>query len=147
MKARSQKYQYLFQEILVEPSSEQLANKNSQDSVQMREIKLDISERLIQIANDILTEKQRDIFNYYFVKGLTQTDIAKKMKINQSSVTKSINGNFEYSDGGRMCYGGSLKKIRRAAEKDDLIIKLYQKLDEIKELQHELSESESESES
>ena len=47
----------------------------------------------------------------------TQIEIAKQLNVNQSSITKSINGNCDYRSGKRV-YGGAKKKLRRLADED-----------------------------
>jgi len=114
---RSDKYQYLICEILL--SSEawntfgQAQEKNLPLAEEKREILLDwdaeLKVHLMKMIDQCLTERQRDILLMY-CSGMTQTEIADKLDINQSSVTKSINGNVDYTNG-KHVYGGLKKKF------------------------------------
>ena len=71
-----------------------------------------------RIVDTQLTSRQKEVIHLY-AEGLTQTEIAKKLNVNQSSITKSINGNCDYRNG-RKVYGGARKKLRKIADKDDV---------------------------
>ena len=71
---------------------------------------------LWRIIDTSLTDRQRQVIKLY-AKGKTQIEIAKMLGVNQSSITKSINGNCDYRNGKRI-YGGAKKKLRRIAESD-----------------------------
>ena len=94
---------------------------------------LDLKEQLIQefwrLIDTKLTERQRQVLHLY-AEGFTQTEIAKKLNVNQSSVTKSINGNCDYRNGRRV-YGGAAKKLQRLAAKDDKIQSILKRISEI----------------
>jgi len=82
-----------------------------------------------RIVNTQLTPRQRDVLQLYS-KGRTQTEIAKKLGVNQSSITKSINGNCDYRNGKKI-YGGSKKRIQRLAEQDPEIQAIFRRIQEI----------------
>lgn len=97
------------------------------------EINSDIKEKLFEIDEKLnkaywriidtsLTKRQKEIIKYS-AGGLTQMETAKKLNVNQSSITKSIHGNCDYKNG-RKIYGGSEKKLKKAAEKDPEIQEL-----------------------
>jgi DNA-binding CsgD family transcriptional regulator len=83
-----------------------------------------------RIVDTQLTSRQKEVIHLY-AEGLTQTEIAKKLNVNQSSITKSINGNCDYRNG-RKVYGGARKKLRKIADKDEEIKEI---LDRIADLQ------------
>ena len=58
-------------------------------------------------------------------------EIAKKLKVNQSSITKSLNGNVDYKNGKKI-YGGSKKKILKIIESDEKIKQILDKMQEIR---------------
>jgi hypothetical protein len=58
-------------------------------------------------------------------------EIAKMLNVNQSSITKSLNGNVDYKNG-KVVYGGAKKKIRKILEHDDAIKEILVKMEEIR---------------
>jgi hypothetical protein len=58
-------------------------------------------------------------------------EIAKMLNVNQSSITKSLNGNVDYKNGKRI-YGGAKKKINKIIQSDDKIISILQKMEELR---------------
>ena len=57
-------------------------------------------------------------------------EIAKILKVNQSSITKSLN-NVDYKNGKRV-YGGARKKIRKIIELDDRIRDILLRINEVR---------------
>lgn len=96
---------------------------------ELLELKELLKENMWRIINDDLTDRQAQVIKLY-AQGLTQTEIAKMLNVNQSSVTKSINGNCDYRNG-RKVYGGARKKLRKIAEKDDAIQIILNRIGEI----------------
>lgn len=84
-----------------------------------------------RIINTQLTKRQRQVIRLY-ADGYTQIEIAKMLNVNQSSITKSINGNCDYRNGKKI-YGGAKKKLRRIASKDKEIQLLLCRIAEIHE--------------
>ena len=79
-----------------------------------------------------LTPRQQEVIRLY-ASGKTQMEIAKKLNVNQSSITKSINGNVDYKNG-KKCYGGAKKKLQKLAESDNKIKELLIQINELREL-------------
>ncbi len=79
---------------------------------------------------EMLTPRQQEVLKLY-AQGLTQIEIAKKLNVNQSSVTKSLNGNTDYRNG-RKVYGGARKKLRRIVDKDEKIQNILRRIADIK---------------
>ncbi len=82
-----------------------------------------------RIIDTQLTNRQRQVIRLY-ADGYTQIEIAKMLNVNQSSITKSINGNCDYRNGKKI-YGGAKKKLRRIASKDPEIQEILSKIAEI----------------
>ena len=82
-----------------------------------------------RIVNTQLTERQSEVIHLY-AQGFTQTEIAKKLNVNQSSITKSINGNCDYRNGKKI-YGGARKKIQKIAEQDQEIQDIFRRIQEL----------------
>lgn len=95
---------------------------------------LDLKEKLLnefwRIVDTQLTARQSQVLRLY-AQGLTQIEIAKRLNVNQSSITKSINGNCDYRNGKKI-YGGARKKLLRIASKDPIIQGIFRRMAEIK---------------
>lgn len=93
----------------------------------------DLKERLRsafwRIVDSKLTPRQKQVM-HMVSDGYTQTQIAKKLGVNQSSITKSINGNCDYKNGKRL-YGGSKKKIKKIIEQDPEVQEILKRILEI----------------
>lgn len=75
------------------------------------------------------TDHQKEILKL-IAEGKTQQEIAKILDVNQSSVTKSLNGNCDYNKGKRV-YGGAIKKLRKEADNNENIKVILARLNEI----------------
>jgi len=82
-----------------------------------------------RIIKTRLTKRQCEVIQLY-ADGYTQTEIAKILNVNQSSITKSINGNCDYRNGRRI-YGGAKKKLRKIAAQDEEIQTILTQIAEI----------------
>ena len=136
-KNRSDRYQPLFAEMSFSPEMmaefaerEGMTHRNDPE---LKERYLEAKDKLRKafwrLVDEQLTERQREVMKLY-CEGYTQIEIAKKLNVNQSSITKSINGNCDYRNGKRI-YGGAKKKLRRLAEKDEEIQEILKELAEI----------------
>lgn len=94
---------------------------------------IELKEKLVKefwrLVETKLTERQREVMKLS-ARGLTQTEIAKKLNVNQSSITKSINGNCDYRNGKKV-YGGIRKRMQKLIEKDAKISELLKQIEEI----------------
>jgi DNA-binding CsgD family transcriptional regulator len=134
---RSNGYQHLFaeqpysNEMMAEFSEAQglVENYKPED----RELLLDLRDELRlefwRLAKENLTERQFQVIEL-LAKGYTQIEIAKQLNVNQSSITKSVNGNCDYRNGKKI-YGGAKKKLRRLADKDPQIQEIITQIAEI----------------
>ncbi len=95
------------------------------------ELQKELKVELWRIIDTQLTPRQREVL-HLCADGYTQIEVAKKLKVNQSSVTKSINGNCDYRNGRRL-YGGSKRKLRKIASKDPKIQSILRKIAELQE--------------
>lgn len=135
-KNRSDRYQNMFNEISY--SQEMLADfaieagltaKLNSYNETLLELKSQLRRELWRLVDTALTPRQRQVIRLY-AQGYTQTEIAKMLNVNQSSITKSINGNCDYRNGKKV-YGGARKKLRKLAEKDQKIQDLIRKMEEL----------------
>lgn len=141
-KNRSDLYQNLFVECSCAP--EMLSEFANSESIYAKlnpfgyneeyfELKEKLRLAFWRIVETQLTKRQRDVL-ILSASGMTQTEIAKKLSVNQSSITKSINGNCDYRNkGSKRVYGGSRKKLKRIAEKDPEIQAILRRLEELQD--------------
>ncbi len=115
-KGRSKRYQYKFREIPVESMdvfSDNMALHNAENisSAQKQKQKEGILGAIFEIADEQLTQRQKDILYCRYVLGLTQVEIGKRLGITQSCVSLQINGipNYTYSKK----HGGILPKLKK----------------------------------
>lgn len=139
-KNRSDRYQWILvespcsPEMLTEFSDAQSIGGKLNHHIYSEEL-YDLQDRLRdafwRIINTKLTKRQREVLRLY-ADGYTQIEIAKKLKVNQSSITKSINGNCDYRNGKKI-YGGAKKKLKRIAAQDPEIQQILKRIAEIQE--------------
>jgi len=84
-----------------------------------------------RIVDTLLTPRQREVIRLY-ADGYTQMEIAKMLDVNQSSITKSLNGNVDYKNGKKI-YGGARKKIRKIIENDTRIKEILSQMRDIRD--------------
>lgn len=136
-KNRSDSYQYLLLETVC--SNDMMEAFSNDESIYNRlnpnhydetliELEEQLKKEFWRVVNTLLTPRQREVIKLY-ADGYTQMEIAKMLNVNQSSITKSLNGNVDYKNGKRV-YGGAMKKIRKIIEMDDKIKEILQKIQE-----------------
>jgi DNA-binding CsgD family transcriptional regulator len=84
-----------------------------------------------ELAQKILTARQWEVLNLV-CEGHTQTEIAKMLGVNQSSIVKTIQGNCDYVHGAKR-YGGLIKKMKTAIAKDPKFQEIFTQIQELKE--------------
>ncbi len=139
-KNRSDHYQYILLETVC--SNDMMEAFSNDDSISARlnpfqynEDLLDLEDQLKKefwrVINTLLTPRQKEVIKLYS-DGYTQMEIAKMLNVNQSSITKSLNGNVDYKNGKRV-YGGAKKKIKKIIENDEKIKEILSKMSELRE--------------
>jgi predicted XRE-type DNA-binding protein len=96
---------------------------------ELLELKEQLKKEFWRIVQTQLTSRQREVITLV-CEGKTQTEIAKILKVNQSSITKSINGNCDYKNKKRV-YGGAKRKMKKIASQDAVIQDILFKIREI----------------
>jgi transcriptional regulator len=94
------------------------------------ELEEELKKEFWRVVDTLLTPRQRQVIRLY-ADGYTQMEIAKMLNVNQSSITKSLNGNVDYKNGKKI-YGGARKKIIKIIEQDDCIKAILQKMQDIR---------------
>jgi DNA-directed RNA polymerase specialized sigma subunit len=139
-KNRSEKYQFLLLETAC--SAEMMEAFSNSESIEHRlnpfkydeeieELYDQLKEAFWNIVDNNLTTRQKQVIKLY-CQNKTQTEIAKELGVNQSSITKSINGNVDYKNG-RRCYGGATRKVVKLVESDENIKRILKRIMELKE--------------
>jgi len=137
---RSDQYQWMILESPVQ--SEMLESFSNAESIYDRlnpyaysEELLDLEDQLKvefwRIVESCLTPRQKQVIRLT-ADGYTQTEIAKYLGVNQSSVTKSLHGNVDYK-GGRKIYGGTSRKLHKALKADPKVQEILDQIDEVRE--------------
>jgi len=137
---RSDRYQWVLLETVC--SNEMMETFCNEDSIYNRLNPFEYNENLIEledqlkkefwrVVDTLLTPRQREVIRLY-ADGYTQMEIAKMLNVNQSSITKSLNGNVDYKNGKKI-YGGARKKIRKIIENDEKIKEILAKMSEVRE--------------
>lgn len=138
---RSAAYQQIFHETSC--SNEMMESFKNEDSIHGRlnpfkynEELIDLEDELKQefwrVVDTLLTPRQKEVIRLY-ADGYTQMEIAKMLNVNQSSITKSLNGNVDYKKGSSKSYGGSKRKLKKIIENDQRIKEILDKIKEIRE--------------
>ena len=68
--------------------------------------------QLLEILEDVLTPKQKEVVILYFFRGLNQRQIAERLGISQQVISEHLYG--KKRNGRRL--GGALRKLRKACE-------------------------------
>lgn len=100
-----------------------------EDKERLLDLKIEFHKEFWRLAEDNLTPRQLEVIKL-LAQGYTQIEIAKQLNVNQSSITKSVNGNCDYRNGKKI-YGGAKKKLKRLAEKDSVIQSIMTQIAEI----------------
>lgn len=139
-KNRSDKYQHLLVEAPCSPdmlaefsdfrglSGQLNAALYDEEMYELQEILKSARWRLIK---NKLTSRQCEVIEH-LATGLTQIEVAKKLNVNQSSITKSLNGNCDYRNGKKV-YGGAKKKLRRLEDLDPEIQEIFERMAELQD--------------
>lgn len=134
-KNRSDRYQYVLVEssyspdVLAEYAEGPYICENPEVRDKLLDLQDELKEAFWELADSKLTKRQSQVLHLY-VEGKTQIEIAKMLNVNQSSITKSINGNCDYRNGKKI-YGGANKKLKRLAAKDAKIQKILKQIEEL----------------
>jgi DNA-binding CsgD family transcriptional regulator len=97
----------------------------------LMELEEQLKKEFWRVVDTLLTPRQREVIRLY-ADGYTQMEIAKMLNVNQSSITKSLNGNVDYKNGKKI-YGGARKKIRKIIENDDRIKEILSEMQACRE--------------
>ena len=134
---RSNNYQHLYaeqpysNEMMAEFSEAQglTENYNPEDREALLDLRDEMKVEFWRLAKEVLTDRQFQVIEL-LAMGYTQIEIAKQLNVNQSSITKSVNGNCDYRNGKKI-YGGARKKLRKFADEDPKMKEIMSKMSDI----------------
>lgn len=137
---RSDKYQYILLETVC--SNDMMEAFSNEESIYKRlnpfsynegimELEDELKTEFWRIVETLLTPRQREVIQLYS-DGYTQMEIAKKLNVNQSSITKSLNGNVDYKNGKKI-YGGAKKKLNKIIQNDTKIKDILKRIQELRD--------------
>lgn len=95
----------------------------------LEEVTTQLANKIYSVAKEVLTEKQYKVFHLLYKEDMSQTDVGKLLKQNQSSIHHTLNGNFSRTG----VYGGCKKKILKAIKDDQEVKALLQEIAELKD--------------
>lgn len=102
------------------------------NELQLRELRAQLAARLVEIAEEIGTDRQRTILRLWLSGKYTQVQIGEMCGICQTTVFKTLHGNDTYYPDGKVRrYGGLLKKISRVAAVDDVCSNLLTQINDL----------------
>jgi len=138
---RSDFYQYLICEVIC--GDDVLSSFDSEESMAKRlsaglsynENLLELQDKLYEIfwreAEQISTSRQWRVLTL-LCEGFTQQEIAKQLKCNQSSITKTIHGSVLYkANNVKYYYGGFIKKFQKLIKQNEQIQSVLKEINEI----------------
>ena len=139
-KNRSDHYQQIFAERSV--PNEMLESFSNEDGVfkrlnpfaysdEIADLEDQLKKEFWRVIETLLTPRQKKVIKLH-ADGYTQMEIAKLLDVNQSSITKCINGNVDYRNG-RKVYGGVKKKIKKIIENDEKIKDILRRISELRD--------------
>lgn len=141
---RSSRYQYLILESVC--SNDMMEAFSNQESIgfkidpfkhqeEIMDLQEELKKEFWNVVEECLTERQKQVIKLV-CENKTQMEIAKKLGVNQSSITKSLHGNVDYKNG-RKVYGGASRKIIKSLESNEKVQEILKKINELREQKYE----------
>lgn len=118
-----------FVEISIDPIM--LNNFSTEDSMgayfnsyatteKFKELKIELLKEVMNIIENHLTDKQKQVVIMTYIDGKTQNEISIELGRHQTAIHKTLKGNIDYGNDGKR-YGGALKKIRKLCTNNEKI--------------------------
>lgn len=136
---KSDSYQYRIIEIAIDPfilsdfpSEDGLgAQANSAGySEELADLRQQLIKEVRRLIKSALTKRQSQVMSMR-LQGKTQVEIGQKLGIHQTTVHKTISGNIDYNNNGA-CYGGAIKKLRKMCFRDEKVIAILRRIEEVR---------------
>ena len=107
----------------------------SKFSEEFYELRQELICEVLRVVNSELTPRQKEVVNLR-LENLTQIEIAEKLSLHQTTIHKIISGNIDYANGKKR-YGGALKKLKKLCAKDEKILEILKKMEDLKKMELE----------
>lgn len=91
----------------------------------------DLLERVTELIETRLTDRQTEVVQKIFFEQKTQMEVADSLGLCQTTIHKILKGNIDYANG-RKRYGGALKKLKKLCDSDLEIQNILNKIQEIR---------------
>jgi len=136
---KSDSYQYRIIEIAIDPFL--LSDFPNEDgfgaqvntsgySEELSELRHELIHEVRRLIKTSLTKRQVQVMSLR-LQGKTQVEIGQKLGIKQPTVHNAINGVIDYKNGGAK-YGGAIKKLRKMCLKDERVLSILKRIEEIR---------------
>lgn len=136
---KSDSYQYRIIEIQIDPFL--LADFPLEDgfgalvntsgySEALADLRQQLMREVRRLIKTVLTKRQSEVM-LLRLQGKTQVEIGHKLGIHQTTVHKTISGVIDYKNGGA-CYGGAIKKLRKMCLRDERVLTILKKIEEVR---------------
>lgn len=89
-------------------------------SEEFQQLRTELLKEVMNIIDNFLTERQKEVMYMTYLEGKTQNEIAIELGKHQTAIHKAIAGNIDYGNNGKR-YGGALKKIRKLCNNSEEI--------------------------
>jgi DNA-binding CsgD family transcriptional regulator len=136
--SKSDPVQFKYREVSLEPAllgnfceSDGIYGTDFQKTDELLDLIDELNECIRKIILTRLTDRQREVMTLIYYDGMTQTEIALKLGLCQTTVHKTAAGNLDYKNGGKR-YGGAIKRIKRLCDEDPRIQFVINRISEIK---------------
>jgi len=139
-KNKSDDYQYKIVEIVVDsntigdfPLIEGLGSQMNlaKFSEEFNKLRKELMSEVRKIINNNLTDKQKNVV-LLTLQGKTQIQIAEELGVHQTTVHKTICGNWDYRKEKKKKYGGAITKLRKICKKTPRVQEILEQMDELK---------------
>lgn len=101
-------------------------------SEEFQRLKIELIKEIMEIINNNLTRKQKEVIKMTYMEGKTQNEISSILGKHQTTIHKILQGNIDYNNDKKR-YGGALKKIRKLCANNDKIRSILVKMREKQE--------------
>lgn len=129
---------YGFIEISIDPNL--LNNFSNEDGIsaylnsygsteEIQRLKNELLTEVMNIINNDLTDKQKEVIKMTYLDGKTQNEISIELGKHQTTIHKILQGNIDYNNQKKR-YGGALKKIRKLCRNSEKIQSILSKMRE-----------------